>query len=199
MLSGCYASYPVGPWAETLKSRRGHSRLRVENTFRVFLRLLVVAVLSVGLTVLVERNCNAFDTIGEAAIPILSSPAPSIGAGLAIWLAVDFLVSFLFLLGTWFLWAQGRNRAREIDNAMPDASWYRGAGVVAVAMICALPPSYYVVKAASKFHVGLDYTPAEMLEYFVLSDAICAIALCGIAAIGRFWPYTDIHSPDSPP
>ena len=162
---------------------------------RIFLRIVVIGPLSVVLTLLVWWTSNGLSTIGGAAVPILSNDPRSLGEVLGISMAVDLLVSFGFLFGIWFLWTQGRNLARERERSTLRAGRLRIGGIPVVATLCALPLSFYVMLLRSKFHSGLADTPAEVMESFILSLTACAIALCGIAILGRFWPSA---SPDPP-
>lgn len=103
-------------------------------------------------------------------------------------IAGDFLVWFGFLSGIWFLWREGWNGRGERGCSTLSVNKGRLAGVLAVATVCALPLSYYALQVKSRFHSGLTDTPAEVTEFFILSTAICAAALCGIAILARFWP-----------
>jgi hypothetical protein len=145
--------------------------------------------------------CNKYEsatgptpTLGEAALPILSSDPRSFGEVLGIESGVDLLVPFVFLLGIWFLWTQGRNYAREKGSSTLRAR-LRVGSILFVAIVCALPLSYYALLVKSKFRSGLTDTPAETMVTFILSEAVCAIGLCGIAIIGRFFPGTNSDAP----
>jgi hypothetical protein len=118
-----------------------------------------------------------------------------LGEVLGIEFGVDLLVPFGFLFGIWFLWTQGRDYGREKGRSTLRASRLRIGSILVVAIVCVLPLSYYVLLVKSKFHSGLADTPAQVMESFVLSEAVCAIALCGIATLGRFCPGTNLDQP----
>jgi len=177
----------------TLKSHKAALNIvKLENPFlRILLRIVAIGILSVVLSILVGWTLNHFvltPTIGEEAIPILSSEPRSLGEAIGIEFLVDLLVPFVFLFGIWFLWTQGRNYWREQGRSVFSASPLRIGSILAVATVCALPLAYYALLVKSKFHTGLADTPAEVTESFVLFEAICASALCGVAILGRFWP-----------
>jgi hypothetical protein len=165
---------------------------------RIFLRIVVIGVLSVVLTLFVWGMSNG-DSLGSAAVPVLSSEPRSMDEVLGIWLVVDLLVSFGFLFGIWVLWTLGRDLGRGKGSSTPSASQLRIGGILVVATMCALPLSFYVMLVKSKFHSGLADTPAEIMETWILSVAVCAIALCGIAILGRSWPSANRDSPHTQP
>jgi len=122
-------------------------------------------------------------------IRLLSPPGQASMLTFELYLiAGDFLVWFGFLSGIRFLWRQGRNAHREQGCPTPRVNRLRLASILVVATVCALPLSYYLLQVKLRFHSGLADTPAQVTEAFVLSTTICAIALCGIAVLGRFWP-----------
>jgi len=155
---------------------------------RIFVRIVVIGALAIPLTLIVWRGTNGGPTIGECAWQLLHSNVRANGTlleGIGTMAAVDFLVSFGFLFGIWFLWGQGRNAARESGLAMHRS---RLLAVSLVATVCALPPAYYALWLKEKFHSGLADTPSEVMEYFVLISMASAIVLCGVPVVGRFWP-----------
>jgi hypothetical protein len=162
---------------------------------RIFLRIIVIGILSVVLVFPLQWSTHQ-ETLGFAAAQIIFSSRPpsflgNLGEALEILFGVDFLVWFGFLFGVWFLWTQGRNGRRRQGNSKPWVHRLRLTSIVVVAMVCALPLSYYVLLVQSKFHSGLAETPGEVMESFILSILICATAFCGIAILGRFWPSSE--------
>jgi hypothetical protein len=172
--------------------------MKLGDPFNALLRTVVIGILSLGLTLNIWWTINiipAAATIGAQAVPILSSEPRSLVEVLVIEMVVDFLVSFGLLFSIWFLWRQGRSLRREKGRSMLQADRFRVVEIVVVAVLCALPLSYYVTLVKSKFHSGLAETPAEAMESFLFSLTACAIALGGIVILGRFWPTAN---PDSP-
>jgi hypothetical protein len=190
-------SHGRGPRAGVRIRQRRHKSVKIEDPYvRIFLRIVVIGVLSIGMTLSVwwkTFNNSLTPTIGSAVT--MSTQPHSLGGGIRLLMVVDFLVSFGFLFGVWFLWTQGRNLKRGKGRSAPGASRLRIAGILVVASLCALPLAYYVLLVKSRFHTGLADTPDEVMESRILSVAICAIALGGIAILGRVWHRAN---PDSP-
>jgi hypothetical protein len=131
---------------------------------------------------------HGFDTLGMFVVSLLpdknSTGRLDLTPILYIFVA-DSLVWFGFLSSIRFLWRQGR---RNHGHSTLWGSRLKLGAILIVAIVCALPLSYYVVQLKSRLHSGLADTPAEVTASFILSTLICATALCGIAAFGRFWP-----------
>jgi hypothetical protein len=167
---------------------------------RVFVRIIVHGILSVPLTLLVWWGISPFvnfETIGSWVAQWAFYNQPAGGPwlrGLGVAAVVDLVVSFGFLSGIWFLWTQGRKERQRIHNSRQGGNWLRHASIFFVATVCALPPSFYVLLVKSKFHSGLADTPAEQIESSILIITICAVALCGIAILGRFCPSSGASS-----
>lgn len=161
---------------------------------RVFVRIVVLGILSVPLTLFVWRGispCGDYATIGSAVAQLALHDQPPGGPwlrGLGVLAVSDLLVSFGFLCGIWFLWKQGRRERGRMHNSKQSGDWLRRGSIFFVATACALPISYYVVSIKSSFHSGLAETPAELMQSYVLTVIACAIAFCGIALLGRVWP-----------
>jgi hypothetical protein len=171
---------------------------------RILFRIVLIGILSVVVSLLVGGMCHRYEsatsptpTIGEAAVPILSPSPRSLGEVLEIEFGVNLLMPFGFLFGIWFLWTQGRNLRREGGRSALKVSRLRIGAIIVAATTCALPLSYYVMLVKSKVHSGLADTPAERMRSFILSLTTCAIALGGIAILGRFWPRANPDSPDT--
>jgi hypothetical protein len=161
---------------------------------RVFVRIVVLGILSIPVTLLVWWGISPFvnyETIGGSVARLAfynQAPGGPLLRGLEVVAVVDLLVSFGFLSGIWFLWKRGRKERRQIHNPKQWGDWLRRASTFLVATTCALPVSYYAVLVKSKFHSGLAETPSELMQSYVLIVIACAIALCGIALLGRVWP-----------
>jgi hypothetical protein len=166
---------------------------------RVFVRIVVLGILSVPLTLLVWQGISLlvnYEAIGGWVVRLAFYGQPS-GPwlrGLGVAVAVDVLVSFGFLSGISFLWTQGRKERQRMHNSRQRGDWLRHASIFFVATVCALSPSFYVLLVKSKFHSGLADTPAEQIESSILIITICAVALCGIAILGRFCPSASASS-----
>src|SRR5580700_4344752 len=126
---------------------------------RVFVRIVVLGILSVPLTLLVWQGISLlvnYEAIGGWVVRLAFYGQPS-GPwlrGLGVAVAVDVLVSFGFLSGISFLWTQGRKERQRMHNSRQRGDWLRHASIFFVATVCALSPSFYVLLVKSKFHSG---------------------------------------------
>ena len=162
---------------------------------RICLRIAAIAILSFVLLLVSVPwvSQNGYYTLGDAVTRILLFDQPhsflgGLGDAIAIEFVVDFTVCFGLLFGIWFLWRQGRNGREKQRNSTLLGTRLRFSSVLVVAILSALPLSFYGLQVKSKFHHGLAETPGEVMASFVLITGIAAIALCGIAILGRFWP-----------